>query len=113
MDLPLTMWRVALDDPHRTPLFIVWVEGRQGWDEQKACINKVIRGRVVEFSTVFLFVDRETIAPLMAAYRSSNYKAARVFCPKVFPVEIDSRYLKGMQSVYGISREDGWCPVRS
>lgn len=65
----------------------------------------IIKGRTIEFSTLFLFLDdSENI--LMAACRSSNYKDCRVFYPNRFPFKIDKRYLKGLQSTYNISLSD-------
>lgn len=103
---PETMWRLALDARSSTPVFVVRMADTRQWDEHKRLIDRVIRGRVVEFSTLFLFVDRHAVTPLMAAYRSSNYKDARIVSPKGFPVQIDRRYLKGMRSVHKISLDD-------
>jgi len=103
---PEKLWHLALADPNRIALFVVWVPGAQAWDEQKALVNKVVRARVVEFSTLFLFVDRATGAPRMAAYRSSSYKDTKIVFPADFPVEIDRRFLYGMPSLYEISLSD-------
>ena len=42
----------------------------------------------------------------MCAYRYSNYKDSRVFYPKRFPIKIDQRFLKGLESTYKISLND-------
>jgi len=105
---PERMWRMALDDPEgRVPLFVVRLRDNEEWTSHWPLIEKLVKGRVIEFSTLFLFVDGEMTTPLMAAYRSSNYKDARVFFPERFPIQVDGRYLKGLKSTYSISLNHG------
>lgn len=75
------------------------------WEQHRLKVMNIIKGRTIEFSTLFLFLDSsENI--LMAAYISSNYKDCRVFYHHQLPFKIDKRYLKGLNSTYNISLND-------
>jgi hypothetical protein len=107
---PEGIWKAFLEEreqqPNKVPLFVVWVNDEAEWQRHKTSILSVVRGRIMEFSTCFVFVNSETRTPLLAAYRSSSYKDARVFTPTGFPIKIDRRYLKGLNSTYKISLGD-------
>lgn len=105
--LPERLWRIALEDREKIPLFVIRVSDNEEWDKYKPIVQKILKARVIEFSTLFLFTNENKTQLFMAAYRSSNYKDTRVFYPGNFPLEIDKRYLKGLKSTYNISRNDG------
>jgi predicted amidohydrolase len=107
---PERIWKACREDreerPNKVPLFVVWVNDEAEWQRHKTTILSVGRGRIMEFSTCFVFVNSETRTPHLAAYRSSSYKDARVFTPAGFPIKLDRRYLKGLNSTYEISLGD-------
>ena len=108
---PERMWKVVLEErkksPSRTPVFVIWAKSAADWIKSKPAAMSIVRGRVVEFSTLFLVMNRESGGPLLAAYRSSNYKDTKVLAPSQLPITIGKRYLKGLASTYRISLEDG------
>ncbi len=103
---PEKIWRMCLEQTNKISLFFVIVNNVEQWAKYKLTITKLIRGRIIEFSTCFLFVDKEYENIFMAAYRSSNYKDCRIFYPEKFPVDIDKRYLFGLEKTYAISLND-------
>jgi predicted amidohydrolase len=103
---PETLWQIFLAEKNKIPLFLVLVEGIKMWPLYEPKIEKVIKARVIEFSTLFLFIDGEKQNILMAAYRSSNYKDSRIFYPSNFPISIDRRFIKGISSTLDISLND-------
>lgn len=92
---PEVLWKHSLKHHGKTTIFIVRALNQEEWQRKKSHVLKTIRGRVIEFSTAFIFIDNSDNI-LMAAYRSSNYKDSRIFYPTDFPVIIDERYLKGI-----------------
>jgi hypothetical protein len=102
---PEILWRSGLDSRPRIPFFIIHLKNRAEWNTYQEAVMKVIKGRTIEFSTLFLFVAEDEEI-LLGAYRSSNYKDCRLFYPGKFPFEIDKRYLKGLQSTFKISLDD-------
>ena len=103
---PEKLWALSLERKNETTLFVVTVDDEEEWKRYQPKIERIIKGRVIEFSTLFIFVARKNNI-LMAAYRSSNYKASRIFYPKKFPLELDERYLKGLyDSTCKISLKD-------
>ena len=92
---PEVLWKQSLKHHGKTTIFIVRVLNQEEWQRKKSHVLRTIRGRVIEFSTAFIFIDNSD-SILMAAYRSSNYKDSRIFYPTGFPVIIDERYLKGI-----------------
>ncbi len=102
---PERLWQVCLDNKDRVVLFFISVQRPTEWEQYRGKIMNIIKGRTIEFSTLFLFLDGSDNV-LLAAYRSSNYKDCRVFYPAQFPFKIDKRYLKGLQSTYNISLTD-------
>jgi len=102
---PEVLWKYSLQHRDKTTIFIVRLESIRQWESCKATVLKTIKGRAIEFSTVFIFVDNSDSVEL-AAYRSSNYKDSRIFYPKKFPVTVDRRYLKGIRSTCNISLSD-------
>jgi len=108
---PERMWKVCLKgrkkSPDTLPVFVIWAKDAADWMKSKPAVMSVVRGRVVEFSTLFIIMNRESGGPLLAAYRSSNYKDTKVLAPTQLPIKIDKRYLKGLDSTYGISLNDG------
>lgn len=102
---PEILWKVTLKHVNKTTIFIVRVQSGQVWDENKNYVLKTIKGRIIEFSTAFIFIENhENI--LLCAYRSSSYKDLRIFYPNAFPIVIDKRYLKGISSICTISLND-------
>ncbi len=100
---PERIWKEMLQVRPKVPLFIVCVGGDHEWQRFSSEVAAVIRARVIEFSTLFLFTACQGERIYMGAYRSSSYKDTRVFYPQRFPVSIDRRYLKGLESTYNIS----------
>lgn len=100
---PEKIWQLSLKKKDKTTFIVVWVKDKGEWAEFQKKVEKIIKGRIIEFSTFFIFMDKEKDNLLMAAYRSSNYKDSRIFYPQRFPLIIDKRYLKGMKSIYEIS----------
>ncbi len=106
---PENLWRIVLEEREKTTLFVVLLRNRMQWETYRERVSKIIKGRVTEFSTLFLFTDNDYSEIFMAAYRSSNYKESRIFYPKRFPVNLDERYLMGMESTFDISLGDPRC----
>jgi predicted amidohydrolase len=104
--LPERLWRIALEDRKKVPLFVIRVRDNKEWNDYKPIIQKILKARIIEFSTLFLFTNENQTQLFMAAYSSSNYKGARIFCPDSLPFGIDTRYLKGLESTFTISRKD-------
>ena len=102
---PEVLWGHSLKYQDKTTIFIVRTQNKQKWDDQRVNVLKTIKGRTIEFSTVFVFVDKSNNI-LLSAYRSSNYKDCRIFYPDGFPITIDKRYLKGIVSTSKISLDD-------
>lgn len=102
---PEVLWKYSLQYHDKATIFIVRAQNNQEWDNQRLNILKTIKGRTIEFSTAFIFVDRSNNI-LLSAYRSSNYKDCRIFYPDGFPITIDKRYLKGISSTTKISLDD-------
>jgi len=103
---PEKLWELSLKERDKIALFSVWAENEEEWKNYKSKVERIINGRVIEFSTLFVFLNKKTDDILMAAYRSSNYKDSRIFFPRGFPFKIDKRFLKGMESVYIIALDD-------
>lgn len=103
---PEKLWKLSLERKNEVTLFVVIVRGNEEWKKYQSEITRIIKGRVIEFSTLFLFIDKKQNNIFMAAYRSSNYKDSRIFYPKGFPLKFDERYLKGLESTYEISLDD-------
>jgi len=103
---PERLWEICLEKKNSVVLFVVSFKDHSEWKKYQNDIYRIIKGRIIEFSTFFLFADKAYKNIFFAAYRSSNYKDARIFYPKSFPIEIDERFLKGMQSIYKISLSD-------
>lgn len=101
---PEVLWKHALQHHNRTVIFVISTKV-QVWREKESDVLKTIKARTIEFSTVFIFLDG-TDKILLSAYRSSNYKDSRVFYPSRFPVTVDSRFLKGLDSTCRISLGD-------
>jgi predicted amidohydrolase len=108
---PERMWKVCLQgrkkSPNWLPVFVMWAKDAADWMKSKSAVMSVVRGRVIEFSTLFLVMSKDSGGPLLAAYRSSNYKDTKVLAPSQLPIKIDKRYLKGLDSTYWISLDDG------
>jgi hypothetical protein len=107
---PERMWKAFLEGRKKSPdrlVFVIWAESAAAWTKSKPAVMSIIRGRVIEFSTLFLIMNRESGGPLLAAYQSSNYKDAKVLAPRQLPMKIDKGYLKGLDSTYWISLDDG------
>jgi hypothetical protein len=103
---PEVLWKHSLlQYKDKTTIFIVRTQDKQEWDAQIVNVLKTIKGRTIEFSTAFVFVDGSDNI-LLSAYRSSNYKDCRIFYPDGFPITIDKRYLKGIESTIMISLND-------
>lgn len=102
---PEALWKISIRNPNETTIFIVKVKCSKEWRNKKCIIHKIIKGRIIEFSTAFIFIDN-TGKILMAAYRSSNYKDSRIFHPSGFPIIMDKRYLKGISGICKISLQD-------
>lgn len=103
---PEIIWNLFFENLNVVPFLNIWVRDNKEWEEYISLTKKIIKGRVIEFSTLFIFREREKKDILMAAYRSSKYKDTRVFYPDHFPVEIDKRFLKGLESTINISLND-------
>jgi predicted amidohydrolase len=103
--MPEVLWKHSLKHPDKTTLFIVSLESMRQWESCTATVLKTIKGRTIEFSTAFIFIDKSGNI-MMVAYRSSNYKDSRIFYPDGFPVTVDRRYLKGISSTCKISLGD-------
>jgi hypothetical protein len=103
---PEKIWKLSLENKDKIPLFVVWTKDDEEWARYRSRIETVIKGRIIEFSTLFLFVGKKENNIFMAGYRSSNYKDSRIFHPKAFPLKIDRRYLKGLKSICKISLGD-------
>lgn len=101
---PEVLWKHALQHLDKTVIFIVRTE-KEEWQDKEDDVLKTIKGRTIEFSTVFVFLGKSDNI-LLSAYRSSNYKDSRVFYPNGFPITIDSRFLKGISSTCNISLSD-------
>lgn len=102
---PEVLWKHSLQYKDKTTIFIIRTQNKQEWDAQRVNVLKTIKGRTIEFSTSFIFVDGSDNI-LLSAYRSSNYKDCRIFYPDGFPITIDKRYLKGIESTTKISLDD-------
>lgn len=102
---PELLWKISLSNLNKTTIFIVRLTCNQEWEDKKSFIHKIITGRIIEFSTAFIFIEHPQKI-FMAAYRSSNYKDTRVFYPQNLPITIDGRYLKGISSTCKISLND-------
>ncbi|MGD0237568.1 MAG: nitrilase-related carbon-nitrogen hydrolase [Syntrophorhabdales bacterium] len=102
---PEKLWKICLDNGDKVVLFWIRLQNHVEWERYRDKVMSVIKGRTIEFSTLFLFLGNGDDV-LMAAYRSSNYKDCRVFYPGRFPFKIDVRYLKGLESTYHISLND-------
>ena len=102
---PETLWKLSLKNFKRDKitLFSVLAKSRKDWERHKPRVEQIIKGRVIEFSTLFVFLNKKKGDILLAAYRSSNYKSSRIFFPYHFPFRIDKRFLKGMESIFKIS----------
>jgi len=103
---PEKIWKLCIKRKNNIPLFVVWAKDRNEWNQYKPKIDRIIKGRVIEFSTLFLFLESFNQNILMAAYRSSNYKDSRIFFPDSSPIKVDKRYLKGLSSTLSISLTD-------
>jgi predicted amidohydrolase len=104
---PESLWRICLDNINKTVIFIISIESEHVWNREINKIKSIIKGRTIEFSTCFIFVENCNFEKIfMAAYRSSNYKDTRVFYPDTYPLTIDRRYLKGLSSIWNISLND-------
>ena len=103
---PETLWEISLKKIDRIPVFIVLIKDQKQWKNYSSTVSSIIKGRVIEFSTIFLFTNKTKSKIFMCAYRSSNYKDSRIFYPKRFPIKIDQRFLKGLESTYKISFND-------
>jgi hypothetical protein len=104
--LPEKIWKEMLQVGPRVPLFIVRVDNEHEWHRFSSEVSAVVHARVIEFATLFLFLSSQGTHIYMAAYRSSSYKDTRIFYPQRFPVSIDRRYLKGLESTCNISLGD-------
>ena len=102
---PERLWKICLDNRDQVVLFFVCLQNQMEWEQYRRKIIDIIKGRTIEFSTLFLFLD-DSEHIFIATYMSSKYKACRVFYPHRFPFKIDKRYLKGLQSTYDISLND-------
>jgi len=102
---PEKLWKICLDNRDEVVLFVTHLQSTKEWERHRGKVMSVIKGRTIEFSTLFLFICSNSDV-LMAAYRSSNYKDCRIFNPKRFPFAVDRRYLKGLKSTYNISLND-------
>lgn len=103
---PEKNWEVCLDNLNQTVLFLVLINNNKEWGTYRKKILSTIKGRIIEFSTLFIFIDNSQKNIYLAAYRSSNYKDTRIFFPEKFPIVIDERYIKGLESTYKISLTD-------
>lgn len=103
---PERLWKISLEGKDRRTIYVVQAEDRKEWEDNQNKVTLIVKGRIIEFSTLFLFTDKNCSEIFMAAYRSSNYKDSRIFYPKKFPVKFDTRFLKGMQSTFSISLSD-------
>jgi predicted amidohydrolase len=103
---PEKIWKLCLKRKNKIPLFVVWAKDKNEWNQHKTKIDRIIKGRTIEFSTLFIFLESLSQKIFMAAYRSSNYKNSRIFYPDNFPVKFDKRYLKGLSSTLSISLTD-------
>ena len=106
---PDKLWKEFLRSQNQIPLFLVLFNSQRQWKKLNDNIHAIIRGRIVEFSTLFLFLNRNTYDIYACAYRSSSYKDTRLYYPKKFPVDFDKRYLKGITSTLKISQNDPRC----
>jgi len=103
---PEVLWQTSAKNLDGKPLFVIKLN-QDEWNVNRNKILSIIRGRIIEFSTLFLFVDSANLNHIfLAGYRSSNYKDSRIFFPEYFPITIDERYLKGLESTYDISLKD-------
>lgn len=102
---PEVLWKHSLQHRPMTTLFVVRLDNAKRWESHKGDVLKTIKGRAIEFSTAFIFIDKSDNI-LMTAYRSSNYKDSRIFYPGRFPLTVDKRYLKGISSTCNISLGD-------
>lgn len=101
---PEVLWKLALKHLGKTVIYIIHT-GKDEWPCKRMDVLKTIKGRAIEFSTAFIFLeDLDSIR--LCAYRSSNYKDSRMFIPNSFPITIDSRYLFGIKSTCDISLGD-------
>ncbi len=103
---PEKIWKICLDNQKQIVLFHVILNNNGEWEKYRKTIFSIIKGRIIEFSTLFIFTDMSKKNIHLAAYRSSNYKDSRVFFPKKVPITIDKRYTKGLESTYKISLTD-------
>lgn len=102
---PERLWSICLEEKGKTVLFFTSLKDQPEWDQWQDKILNIIKARIIEFSTLFLFKTDQN-DPLIVAYRSSNYKDCRLFYPNGFPFAIDEQYLKGLDSTYKISLGD-------
>lgn len=103
---PEIIWNLFFENLNVVPFFNICVRNNKEWEKYESLAKRVIKGRVVEFSTLFIFREIEKKNILLAAYRSSSYKNARIFYPDDFPLKIDKRYLMGIKSTLEISLND-------
>jgi predicted amidohydrolase len=67
--LPERLWQLSLKERDKITLFIVRAKNREEWNENRSKVERIIKGRIIEFSTLFVFMDQEREDLLMAAYR--------------------------------------------